>query len=137
MVTTDSDTGAAGQPDHHVFAGHRCDRALGLFQLVPEPALSVRSGDFVTIEALTRHAYDDYERMIEGDPGAQSVFHWTKDAKNIDRRGAGPMDAPIHGRGAGEGFGVHICTGLVFIRDAQDDPGPQARRARGRSGEVK
>jgi acetamidase/formamidase len=29
------------------------------------------------------------------------------------------MDASIHGRGAGEGFGVHICTGPVFVRDAE------------------
>jgi hypothetical protein len=49
--------------------------------------------------------------MIAGDPGAESVFYWTKSCKNVDRRGAGPMDASIHGRGAGEGFGVHICTG--------------------------
>jgi acetamidase/formamidase len=81
--------------------------------------LTVGSGDFVTIETLTHHAYDDHSRMIAGDPGAESVFHWTRDAKNVDRRGAGPMDASIHGRGAGEGFGVHICTGPVFVRDAE------------------
>jgi len=34
--------------------------------------------------------------------------------------GAAPglIDASIHGRCAGEGFGVHICTGLVFGDDA-------------------
>jgi acetamidase/formamidase len=46
------------------------------------------------------------------------VFHWTRDGKNVDRRGAGPIDASIHGRGAGEGFGVHICTGPVSVREA-------------------
>jgi hypothetical protein len=29
------------------------------------------------------------------------------------------MDASIHGRGAGEGFGVHICTGPVFVHNAE------------------
>jgi acetamidase/formamidase len=29
------------------------------------------------------------------------------------------MDASIHGRGAGEGFGVHIMTGPVFVRGAE------------------
>jgi acetamidase/formamidase len=29
------------------------------------------------------------------------------------------MDASIHGRGAGEGFGVHICTGPVAVKGAQ------------------
>jgi AraC-like DNA-binding protein len=84
-----------------------------------KPVISVRSGDVVTIETLTQHASDDCERMIDGDPGAESVFHWTADKKAVDRRGAGPMDASIFGRGAGEGFGVHICTGPVYVHDAE------------------
>lgn len=82
------------------------------------PVLTVRSGDTVTVETLTQHATDDWERMIQGDPGAQSVFHWTATQKNVDRRGAGPMDASVYGRGAGEGFGVHICTGPIAVEDA-------------------
>lgn len=84
-----------------------------------KPALTVRSGDTVTIETLTQHASDDWERMVEGDPGAESVFHWTATQKAVDRRGAGPMDASIYGRGAGEGFGVHICTGPVYVDGAE------------------
>ena len=84
-----------------------------------KPVISVRSGDVVTIETLTQHANDDAERMIDGDPGAESVFHWTATRKAVDRRGAGPMDASVFGRGAGEGFGVHICTGPVHVRDAE------------------
>lgn len=91
----------------------------GYFSRDIKPALTVRSGDIVTIETLSQHAADDCERMIDGDPGAQSVFHWTRDTKNVDRRGAGPMDASIFGRGAGEGFGVHICTGPVYMHDAE------------------
>lgn len=90
----------------------------GYFSRLLQPVLTVESGDIVTIETLTQHAYDDHSRMIEGDAGAESVFHWTHTCKNVDRRGAGPMDASIHGRGAGEGFGVHICTGPVFINGA-------------------
>jgi acetamidase/formamidase len=91
----------------------------GYFSRALKPLLTVRSGDFVTIETLTHHAYDDHARMIVGDPGAESVFHWTKAGKNVHRRGAGPLDASIHGRGAGEGFGVHICTGPVFVENAE------------------
>jgi acetamidase/formamidase len=29
------------------------------------------------------------------------------------------MNASIHGRGAGEGFGVHICTGPIHVRGAE------------------
>ncbi|VVE27755.1 acetamidase/formamidase family protein [Pandoraea fibrosis] len=82
------------------------------------PVLTVNSGDTVTIETLTQHATDDWARMVQGDPGAESVFHWTPTQKNVDRRGAGPMDASVYGRGAGEGFGVHICTGPIAVEDA-------------------
>jgi acetamidase/formamidase len=91
----------------------------GYFSKSLKPVVEIDSGDFVTIETLTHHAYDDFERMIKGDPGAESVYYWAKDKKNVNRRGAGPMDASIHGRGAGEGFGVHICTGPVFVRGAE------------------
>jgi acetamidase/formamidase len=91
----------------------------GYFSKKLKPQVEIDSGDFVTIEALTHHANDDAERMVKGDPGAESVFLWTKEKKGVDRRGAGPMDGKLLGRGAGEGLGVHICTGPVFIRGAQ------------------
>ena len=92
---------------------------MGLLQQAVEAQLEVDSGDFVTIEALTHHANDDAERMVKGDPGAESVFLWTKDQKGVNRRGAGPIDGKLLGRGAGEGFEVHICTGPVYIRGAE------------------
>ena len=91
----------------------------GYFSQSLPPVVTVEPGDFVTIETLTHHANDDHARMIEGDPGAEAVFHWTKDRKNVDRRGAGPLDASIHGRGAGEGFGVHLCTGPIYVSGAE------------------
>ena len=80
-----------------------------------EPRLSVISGDFITIETLSHHANDDASLMVNGDPGAESVFRWNRDGKGVDRRGAGPVDATLFGRGAGEGLGVHILTGPVYI----------------------
>jgi acetamidase/formamidase/AraC-like DNA-binding protein len=91
----------------------------GYFSRTLAPQAEINSGDTITIETLTQHASDDPERMIAGDLGAESVFGWTKDQKNVDRRGAGPMDASVFGRGAGEGFGVHICTGPIAVKDAQ------------------
>jgi acetamidase/formamidase len=105
--------------NHHLLPATPETVHWGFFSRSLKPALSVASGDFVTIETLTHHAYDDHARMIQGDPGAESVFRWTKHEKAVDRRGAGPLDASIHGRGAGEGFGVHICTGPIFVRDAE------------------
>ncbi|SNS31895.1 transcriptional regulator, AraC family [Tropicimonas sediminicola] len=91
----------------------------GHFSRSIPPVLYVPSGSVVRVETLTQHGGDDYARFIEGDPGAESVFRWTRDAKAVDRRGAGPMDASIFGRGAGEGFGVHICTGPIHVNGAE------------------
>ncbi|GAB2588295.1 acetamidase/formamidase family protein [Nitrincola alkalisediminis] len=88
----------------------------GYFSKIAKPVVEIESGDFVTIETLTHHANDDAERMVKGDPGAESIFHWDAQRKGVDRRGAGPMDAAI---GAGGGAGVHICTGPVRIQGAQ------------------
>jgi acetamidase/formamidase/AraC-like DNA-binding protein len=108
-----------GEPREHYLPVQANTVHWGYFSRFQKPALQVNSGDFVTIETLTHHAYDDYERMIKGDPGAEEVFHWTADEKTIDRRGAGPMDASACGRGAGEGFGVHICTGPIAVAGAK------------------
>ncbi|SFG27416.1 Acetamidase/formamidase [Novosphingobium sp. CF614] len=84
-----------------------------------KPVLQVRSGDFVTIETLTHHANDDPERMVEGDAGVESVYRWDETGKAVERRGAGPIDASAFGRGPGEGFGVHICTGPIAVDGAE------------------
>ena len=83
------------------------------------PVLRVEPGATVTIETLTQHSADDWDRMVAGDAGVESVFGWTAERKNVDRRGAGPMNASVFGRGAGEGFGVHICTGPIYVRGAE------------------
>src|SRR6266704_3084241 len=90
----------------------------GYFSKLLKPLVEVSSGDFVTIEALTHHANDDAERMVKGDPGAEAVFYWDRQRKGVDRRGAGPMQPTLFGRGAGEGLGVHICTGPVAVKGA-------------------
>jgi acetamidase/formamidase/AraC-like DNA-binding protein len=110
---------APGERRHHHLAVEAARVHWGYFSRALAPQIEVNSGDTITIETLSQHASDDPERMIQGDPGAESVFGWTAEAKNVDRRGAGPMDATVYGRGAGEGFGVHICTGPVAVKDAQ------------------
>ncbi|MGA7971999.1 MAG: acetamidase, partial [Pseudolabrys sp.] len=90
----------------------------GYFSKVVTPALTLKSGDTATIETLTHHANDDHERMIADDPGAESVFLWTREQKNMARRGAGPTEGPFI-RGSGEGLGVHLMTGPVAIEDAE------------------
>lgn len=89
----------------------------GYFSKTLKPLLEIRSGDYATIECLTHQAGDDPDRMISGDPGAESVYYWTKEKKNVNRRGAGPMDAP---QGAGGGQGVHILTGQIAVQGASE-----------------
>jgi acetamidase/formamidase len=108
-----------GKPTYHYLPATADTVHWGYFSKLLKPQLEVDSGDYVTIEALTHHANDDAERMVKGDPGAESVFLWTKDKKGVDRRGAGPVDGKLLGRGSGEGFGVHVCTGPVFVRGAE------------------
>jgi acetamidase/formamidase len=88
----------------------------GFFSKSLSPILSVKSGADVTIECITNNASDDYERFIKGDAGAESIFHWTRERKNVDRRGAGPLTAP---QGAGGGKGAQICTGPIYIEGAE------------------
>src|SRR5215212_987729 len=80
-----------GRPNHHYLPATAETVHWGYFSKLLKPAVEIVSGDYVTIEALTHHANDDAERMIKGDPGAESVFLWTKEKKAVDRRGAGPV----------------------------------------------
>ena len=66
-------------------------------------ALDVRDGDAVT--AL-------FTELVQLDVLVNCA--------GVIRRGAGPMDASLFGRGAGEGLGVHICTGPVYVKGAEE-----------------
>jgi acetamidase/formamidase len=103
---------------HHYLPANDKTVHWGYFSKSLKPQVEVEPGDFVTIETITHHAADDWDRMIKGDPGVESIFYWDKKRKGVDRRGAGPMDAKLFGRGAGEGLGVHICTGPVAVKGA-------------------
>jgi acetamidase/formamidase len=106
----------SGMTSHYYIPASANTVLWGYFSKSAKPVVEVESGDFVTIETLTHHANDDAERMVKGDAGAESVFHWDSKKKNVNRRGAGPMDAKV---GAGGGEGVHICTGPVYIKGAE------------------
>src|SRR5690606_2171234 len=48
----------------------------GYFSKTVAPLLKIESGDYATIETITHHSNDDFDRMIKGDAGAESIFHW-------------------------------------------------------------
>jgi acetamidase/formamidase/AraC-like DNA-binding protein len=104
---------------HHYLKANENTVHWGYFSRALPPIVQIGSGDTITVEAVTQHGNDDRERMIDGDEGMERIYGWTSTSKNVDRRGAGPVDASIYGRGAGEGFGVHILTGPIAVKDAK------------------
>ena len=81
---------------HHLLPVSPANVHWGYFSKKVTPALTLKSGDRATIETLTHHANDDYERMIADDPGAESVFHWTREHKAVvaPRRGTDRRSVP-------------------------------------------
>lgn len=90
----------------------------GFFSKTIKPSLILKSGDRATIDTITHHANDDYDRMIKGDAEAEALFRWTETEKTIFRRGAGPISGYLK-HGSGEGLGVHLLTGPVAIEGAE------------------
>ena len=88
LVTPEMAAAAAthqpAQSTHHHLPANADTVHWGYFSKNLKPQVEVESGDFVTVETLTHHANDDAERMIKGDPGAESVYLWTKDKKGVD-----------------------------------------------------
>lgn len=110
-VTLASRTARPSAPRHHHLPANAETVHWGYFSRLLKPQLEIDPGDFVTVETLTHQASDDHERMIAGDPGAESVYLWTRDTKGVARRGAGEGD--------GKGLGVHICTGPILVHGAE------------------
>lgn len=109
----------AQTPDEHYLPANADTVHWGFFSKELEPKLVVNSGDIITVETLTHHANDDASLMVTGDPGAESVFAWTEDFKGVDRRGAGSTDPAVYKVGSGDGAGVHVLTGPIYITGAE------------------
>jgi hypothetical protein len=75
----------------------------GFFSKKSSPVLAVDSKDYVTMDLITHHAGDDYERIIQGDPGIECIYRWIATGKKVSDRG----------------LGVHVPTGPVYICDAE------------------
>ena len=65
-----------GRASHYYVPANDKTVHWGFFSKSLKPLIEVESGDYVTLETLTHHANDDAERMVRGDPGAESVFYW-------------------------------------------------------------
>ncbi|MGB3135379.1 MAG: acetamidase/formamidase family protein [Nodosilinea sp.] len=113
------DRAIAQLPAEHHLSANANTVHWGYFSQSLQPKLTVNSGDIITVETLTHHANDDASLMVQGDPGAESVYAWTPEGKGVDRRGAGSTDPDVYETGAGEGAGVHILTGPIYVSSAE------------------
>ena len=89
----------------------------GFFYKNLEPVVYINSGDTAKIEVITHHAGDEYNLMIHSDKNVKKIYNWTEYCKSLNRRGAG--DIKNINPGAGEGKGVHIVTGPVWVNNAE------------------
>ena len=80
----------------------------GYFSKLEEPVLYVNSTDEIVVEMATHHACDDWDKMVRGDPGMESVYTWNEDGANEAYRGA-----------TGQGDGVHVLTGPIYVNGAE------------------
>ena len=80
----------------------------GYFSKNEAPVLTVADGAEVVVEMATHHACDDWDKMIKGDAGMESVFKWSEHTKRESFRGA-----------TGGGDGVHVLTGPIFVEGAE------------------
>jgi acetamidase/formamidase len=103
IAATASCQKSAATSSHYKLAANAKTVHWGFFSKNLAPALTVHSKDFVTIETITHHAGDDYDRMIKGDPGIESIYKWTTNEKSIENRGPG----------------VHIMTGPIYVCGAE------------------
>jgi acetamidase/formamidase len=87
---------------------------FGFFSKKLTPKLTVDSGTTVTVEMATHHACDDWDKMIKGDAGMESIFTWSDTVRGVQARGATGGE-----KGGYYGDGVHVLTGPIYVNDAE------------------
>lgn len=101
ILPTSCDSSATS-PRHYRVAASPETVHWGFYSKNLAPIVAVNSQDYVTLETITHHAGDDYERMIAGDPAIESIYNWTAEGQTVER-----------------GPGVHILTGPVYVCGAE------------------
>lgn len=89
--------GRVGRPDLHILRATPQTVHWGYFDASLAPALTVKSGDIVQAEAITHHAGDAPELMMD-----DAITALYRGIPEEDRRP-----------------GVHIMTGPIFVKDAK------------------
>eukprot|EP00980_Cylindrotheca_fusiformis_P016074 scaffold4752_cov113-Cylindrotheca_fusiformis.AAC.2 len=107
MPTGSQVTEKFGDTDYYL-AANVSTVVWGYYEPDPVAALSMESGETVTVEVITHHSGHDYAKMIRGDPAIEEVFSWEAGQALEDK--AEPK-LP--------GTGVHIVTGPIEVVGAE------------------
>ena len=109
----------------HLLAANASTIHWGYYSKTLAPAITITSGETITVEMITHHAGDYFDGMIKGDAGIMDIYKW-----GVSGKGSGLLDASpggvapgttfaAHKRGAsGGGDGVHILTGPIAVAGA-------------------
>lgn len=94
--------------DGHVLPLNSDNVHWGFFSKDIDPVMNITSGSEIVVEMATHHACDDWDKMVKGDAGMESIFTWDDSGKREEYRGA-----------TGAGDGVHVLTGPIFVETAE------------------
>lgn len=96
-----------GETDHRLEA--TVDTVTwGYYDPQATPAISMESGETITVEVITHHSGHDYAKMIRGDPAVEEVFYWEANQTLTNKP---EPKLP--------GSGVHLITGPIEVVGAE------------------
>jgi hypothetical protein len=96
-----------GETDHYLAA--TVDTVVwGYYDPNATAAITMSSGETITVEVITHHGGHDYAKMIRGDPAVEEIFYWEETQSLLDKP---EPKLP--------GTGVHIITGPIEVAGAE------------------
>jgi hypothetical protein len=70
-------------------------------------AITMQSGETITVEVITHHSGHDYAKMIRGDPAIEEIFYW-EETQTLESKPEPKL----------AGSGVHLVTGPIEVEGA-------------------
>ena len=102
-----------GETDHYL-AANVDTVTWGYYDPNATAAISMESGETITVEVITHHSGHDYAKMIKGDPAIEEVFFWEAEQTLLDKP---EPKLP--------GSGVHLITGPIEVKgEREKNPTP-------------
>ncbi|KAL3906684.1 MAG: hypothetical protein SGARI_003888, partial [Bacillariaceae sp.] len=102
-----STTSKFGETDHYLAA--TVDTVTwGYYDPNATAALTMQSGETVTVEVITHHSGHDWAKMIKGDAAVEEIFYWEAN-QTLENKNEPKLP----------GSGVHLITGPIRLDQAE------------------